>query len=86
MTPPPRISAIRLHKQLDAIWRTPHGIGRLSAVNHTIIGRRFLVTAFLFFAVGGILGMLIRAQLATSGSAFVGPAFTARSSPCTEQS
>ncbi len=64
---------IRLHKELDAIWRTGPGLGRLSAVNHTIVGRRFIVTAFVFFGIGGMLAMLIRAQLATPRSAFLGP-------------
>ena len=63
---------IRLHKQLDAVWRTPPGIGRLSAVNHTIIGRRFIIAAFVFFGIGGVLAMLIRAQLASPHSAFLG--------------
>jgi cytochrome c oxidase subunit I+III len=66
-------TAIRLHKRLDAIWRTPPGLGRLTAVNHTIVGRRFVITAFLFFGIGGTLAMLIRAQLATPRSAFMGP-------------
>ena len=64
---------IRLHKQLDRIWSTAPGFGRLSAVNHTIVGRRFIITAFTFFGIGGILAMLIRAQLATPRSAFLGP-------------
>ena len=64
---------IRLHKQLHRIWRTPPGWGRLSAVNHTTVGRRFVLTAFAFFGIGGILAMLIRAQLATPRSAFLGP-------------
>ena len=64
---------IRLHKALDRVWRTPPGLGRLSAVNHSIVGRRFIVTAFVFFGIGGILAMLIRAQLATPRSAFLGP-------------
>lgn len=64
---------IRLHKQLDRIWSTAPGLGRLSAVNHTIVGRRFIVTAFVFFGIGGVLAMLIRAQLATPRSAFLGP-------------
>ncbi|RYD47945.1 MAG: cytochrome c oxidase subunit I, partial [Sphingomonadales bacterium] len=34
----------------------------------------FILTAFAFFAIGGVLAMLIRAQLATPDSAFVGPA------------
>ena len=72
MTPPPA-SALRRHKALHAIWRTPPGLGRLSAVNHSIIGLRFMVTACIFFAIGGVLAMLLRAQLATSRSAFMGP-------------
>ncbi|WP_084603628.1 cytochrome c oxidase subunit I [Devosia enhydra] len=56
-----------------AIWGTGPGLQRLAAVNHNILGRRFIVVAFFFFAVGGVLSMLIRAQLATSHSAFVGP-------------
>ena len=73
MTETSATDPIRLHKQLDRIWRTPPGWGRLSAVNHTIIGRRFIITAFVYFGIGGILAMLIRAQLATPRSAFVGP-------------
>ncbi|MGD9614563.1 MAG: cytochrome c oxidase subunit I [Alphaproteobacteria bacterium] len=67
------ITPVRLHKQLEAVWGTPPGLPRLAAVNHSIVGRRFIVTAFVFFAIGGILAMLIRAQLATSHSAFLGP-------------
>ncbi|QYO77726.1 cytochrome c oxidase subunit I [Devosia salina] len=66
-------SPIRLHKQLDAIWQTPSGWGRLSSVNHTVLGKRFMLVALVFFAIGGLLSMLIRAQLATPDSAFLGP-------------
>jgi len=69
----PRLSPIELHKQLSRAWDTPPGLGRLSAVNHTVLGKRFIVAAFVFFTIGGALAMLIRAQLATSNSAFVGP-------------
>ncbi len=64
---------VGLHKALEAIWGTPPGLGRLSSVNHTVLGKRFMVVALFFFAVGGVLSMLIRAQLATPNSAFVGP-------------
>lgn len=64
---------LRLHKALTAIWETPPGWGRLAAVNHTILGKRFMVVALVFFAIGGVLAMLIRAQLATPDNAFVGP-------------
>nr|WP_244465657.1 cytochrome c oxidase subunit I [Devosia chinhatensis] len=54
---------------------TPAGIGRLSSVNHTVLGKRFMLVALVFFAIGGFLSMLIRAQLATPNSAFIGPEF-----------
>lgn len=65
------MSPIKLHKDLSAIWDAGKGTRRLAAVNHTVVGRRFIITAFVFFAIGGGLAMLIRAQLATSGSAFM---------------
>jgi cytochrome c oxidase subunit I+III len=67
------VSPIRLHKQLDAVWGTKRGLPQLAAVNHTIVGKRFIVTAFVFFGIGGVLAMLIRAQIATSNSLFTGP-------------
>nr|WP_243446197.1 cytochrome c oxidase subunit I [Polymorphobacter fuscus] len=66
---------MRRHRALHAIWdRGPGWRGALATVNHTDVGRRFIITAFVFFCIGGVLSMLIRAQLATPGSAFVGPA------------
>src|SRR5690554_3506160 len=67
------LSPIALHKALDRVWGSGKGFERLSAVNHTVIGKRFMVTALAFFAIGGVLAMLIRAQLATPDSAFMGP-------------
>lgn len=65
-------SAISLHKELERIYGSPPGWrGVLSAVNHSVIGMRFMVTALIFFLIGGVLAMLIRAQLATSGAAFL---------------
>lgn len=71
MTPSPSTRTLRLHRELTAIWATPPGWGRLQAVNHTVIGKRFMLTALVFFAIGGVLAMLIRTQLATSRSAFL---------------
>ncbi|SDY34125.1 cytochrome c oxidase subunit I [Citreimonas salinaria] len=62
------------HRRLQDIWASERGWkGWTSSVNHTDLGRMFLVTSFFFFAVGGVLAMLIRAQLATPHSAFAGP-------------
>ncbi|WP_420101443.1 cytochrome c oxidase subunit I [Bosea sp. (in: a-proteobacteria)] len=68
------MSAIKLHGELDAIWGVPRGWrGVLTSVNHSDLGIRFMVAACVYFAIGGVLAMLIRAQLATPRSAFVGP-------------
>ncbi|GGC11427.1 cytochrome ubiquinol oxidase subunit I [Marivita lacus] len=71
--PRPDIDPIRLHKALTRIWATGPGWQRLAAVNHSVVGVRFMVTAAVFFGIGGMLAMLIRAQLATPESAFLGP-------------
>ncbi|WP_428679872.1 cytochrome c oxidase subunit I [Reyranella sp.] len=68
------MNALRRHRVLEAIWGAPTGWrGTAVSVNHSDIGKRFVVAAFVFFAIGGVLAMMIRAQLATPGSAFVGP-------------
>ncbi|WP_116654121.1 cytochrome c oxidase subunit I [Pelagibacterium sediminicola] len=68
-----KLSPIALHKALERVWGSGEGFERLSAVNHTVVGKRFMMTALAFFAIGGVLAMLIRAQLATPDSAFMGP-------------
>ena len=67
------MTALRLHRQLAAIWTTGPGWQRLASVNHTVLGLRFLTTAFVFFAIGGVLGMLTRVQLATPDAKFMDP-------------
>jgi cytochrome c oxidase subunit I+III len=72
VTGSPPLSTLGRHKALERIWATPPGVlGALSAVNHSVVGRRFIVTAFVFFAIGGVLAMLIRAQLAGPETAFL---------------
>ena len=65
-------SPVSRHRLLDRDFRTPPGIYFLTSVNHSIIGRRFIVTGLAFFVIAGLLAMLIRAQLATSDNAFMG--------------
>ena len=68
------MNALRRHRALTRIWASDPGWkGWFTTVNHTDLGRMFLATAAFFFVVGGILAMLIRAQLATPRSAFLGP-------------
>jgi cytochrome c oxidase subunit I+III len=68
---PAAIPALSLHRQLAQIWATGPGLQRLAAVNHSVIGVRFMATAFVFFAIGGVLGMLTRVQLATPQASFM---------------
>src|SRR5262245_59926526 len=65
--------ALRLHRELAAIWSTGPGWERLAAVNHSVIGVRMMVTSFVFFAIAGVLGMLTRVQLATPKGDFMDP-------------
>lgn len=66
-----KISSLALHRDLHDAWKTGCGWQRLAAVNHNVIGKRFMITALVFFGIGGFLGMLIRTQLATPEGAFM---------------
>jgi cytochrome c oxidase subunit 1 len=62
-----------LHDQLAETWRTPRGLwGALATVDHKIIGRRYILTAFFFLALGGVLALLMRLQLARPESRLMG--------------
>ncbi len=68
------MNALRRHRALSRIWASEPGLkGWFTTVNHTDLGRMFLFVATVFFVIGGILAMLIRAQLASPRSAFLGP-------------
>ncbi|PYE85017.1 cytochrome c oxidase subunit I [Pseudoroseicyclus aestuarii] len=68
------MNALQRHRRLTTIWASDPGLrGWFTTVNHTDLGRMFLMASFFFFIVAGILAMLIRAQLATPHSAFAGP-------------
>jgi cytochrome c oxidase subunit I+III len=57
-------SARELRRGLDRVWANLPGWGTLAAVNHTSLGRRFMITGGVFFLIGGLLAMLMRTQLA----------------------
>jgi cytochrome c oxidase subunit 1 len=51
--------------QLERVWAEPRGfLGWFKAVHHTTIGMRYVVTAFCFFLVAGLLAGVMRLQLA----------------------
>ena len=59
--------------RLERAWAPPRGWRLLSAVNNTHIGLFYIGTALLFFVLAGVLGLMIRAQLAVPGNAWIGP-------------
>lgn len=61
-------------ERLTRIWETPRGLyGTLVSVDHKTIGKRYLVTALLFFAIGGLEASLMRAQLAHGDQHLLSP-------------
>jgi cytochrome c oxidase subunit 1 len=61
-------------KALAKTWTDKPGIkGFLETNDHKRTGKRFIVTAFLFFGAAGILAALMRLQLAFPDSRIVGP-------------
>ncbi|MCL3883355.1 cytochrome c oxidase subunit I [Marivita sp. GX14005] len=67
------MNALRRHRALTRIWASEPGWkGWFTTVNHTDLGRMFLTVSVIFFLIGGLLAMLIRAQLASPRSAFMG--------------
>src|SRR5436305_11100480 len=63
-----------LRERLAYTWgRRPGIIGWLSTVDHKEIGRRYIITAYVFLALGGLLAALIRLQIARPASQDVGP-------------
>ncbi len=63
-----------LEAALAETWKTPAGFwGALATVDHKIIGRRYIFTAFVFLALGGVLAVLMRLQLAQPEARVLGP-------------
>jgi cytochrome c oxidase subunit 1 len=61
-------------RELDHTWREPDGItGWFSCVDHKTIGRRFIVTAFTFFTLAGLLAAAMRLQLSRPANTLLGP-------------
>ena len=59
---------------LERTWRDPPGLpGWLCAINHKAIGKRYVVSTFVFFVAAGALALLMRLQLARPNSHLVGP-------------
>ena len=60
--------------QLTATWsRKPGIIGWLSDTDHKTIGLMYLTASFTFFILGGVMAMLMRAELGRPGLQFLSP-------------
>jgi cytochrome c oxidase subunit 1 len=58
--------------QLEQVWAEPRGFyGWFTHVNHKSIGRRYIITAFVFFGLAGILAALMRLQLSRPNNTFL---------------
>src|SRR5579862_7217699 len=54
-----------LAERLEEIWKSGPGLhGALASIDHKTIGKRYLVTAFIFLVLGGIEALIMRVQLA----------------------
>ena len=61
-------------ERLTRLWPPPRSIlSWLSTVDHKKLGKRYITTAFVFFALGGIEAAIIRAQLARPDARLLTP-------------
>jgi cytochrome c oxidase subunit 1 len=68
---PPKLES---RQTLEATWRLTQGFwGWFTEVNYLVIARRMIVTAFIFFLLGGLEALLMRLQLARPDATLVGP-------------
>jgi cytochrome c oxidase subunit I+III len=60
------------HEQLQKTWSPRRGpFSWFSQIDHHTIGRRFIITAFIWFGLGGLLAALMRIQLAKPNNTFL---------------
>jgi cytochrome c oxidase subunit 1/cytochrome c oxidase subunit I+III len=60
--------------RLTQLWETPKTfLARLATTDHKSLGIRYIVTAFVFFLLGGIEAAIMRLQLAQPGAQLLTP-------------
>jgi cytochrome c oxidase subunit I+III len=65
---------LKERRELERAWSRPPGfLGWLTTTNHKDIGIRFIVTAFGFFLLAGVLALMMRIQLALPQNTLLGP-------------
>ncbi len=61
-------------ERFTRLWSAPPGLrGWLTEVNNQPLGKRFMITALIFFLLGGLQALFLRAQLTVSGNDLIGP-------------
>src|ERR1044072_9306800 len=64
----------REREELEKTWARPRGLwGWFTDTDHKAIAKRYIVTAFVFFLLGGIEAALMRIQLAFPDNHFLNP-------------
>jgi cytochrome c oxidase subunit 1 len=73
----PRLTPAALERErrtLEKTWAEPRGLlGWFACVDHKSIGRRLIVTAFVFFTLGGLEAAAMRLQLSRPNNTFLSP-------------
>jgi cytochrome c oxidase subunit 1 len=65
---------VQLRTQLEKAWWVPRGfIGWFMVADHRSIGIRYMVTAFIFFTLAGVLAAVMRLQLAFPEAGLISP-------------
>jgi cytochrome c oxidase subunit I len=65
----------RAAERLTSLWETSPGLyGWFATVDHKTLGIRYIVTAFVFLALGGLEALMLRLQLAQPNETLLTPA------------
>jgi cytochrome c oxidase subunit I len=68
------MSTATVEQRLTEIWETPKTVwGWFATVDHKTLGKRYLVTAMVLLAIGGIEALIMRIQLARPNMALLTP-------------
>jgi cytochrome c oxidase subunit I+III len=66
--------AVRVRAELENTWWVPQGvIGWFMVADHRSVGVRYMVTAFVFFVLAGVMAALMRIQLAFPEAGIISP-------------
>ncbi len=70
---PTQVDAVT-NDRFEATWQSPPGVrGWIATVNNRPLGKRYMITSLMFFALAGVLSLLLRAQLTVADNDLLGP-------------